>query len=1574
MHKVVHNPAVHHGYMTDEESQHFEAVLTVCADLLKMDLVHANLSGVKEIFTNLEKKLGNLSSVMTRTRRDPKPFLVQYMGGLCKQWYFECVLCITRTLQKKLDTEQSSKPLVERLVAARHGQGDLESVLNLADFLDIQALQATLAEKSMTTVLKKFPDHEIEVLKTMASLASQLSASAGQKMLKKWKEYHALPSSIGIEAFETLARVSKDLMRTDVAHLLLRDATLGGGSVEHMLEIASGYLAHLCQTVSKGIKESSTGLIKKIGTCSKKAQSMLLERKNHNEVYLNEVSELLSTIKREKEDAKKQWGNACNQYKQKKQVLGQQLDQKAKETAKLYAEFWGEVNASYQRKMQPKWYANQNFGSVFLDLSKRLQEILKKQKFVCQYTADQKPIELEDVGLERVPLIVELQSWDVDVRFFQSRGDTLELRCEGGLGGPFCYHNLPRHHSLDSQKFVVLDPSIFTLVITAYQDGSQSILERFPLHRLHDSCAITKRTRRSRGCQIAFSAVTHEMYVRNSSPLQIKRTRNPVRTSEAFAEELNNHFKNYNNLFTQFRNCLESEAESLRYSEEASQTVKFSGNDRVLMDNSWHMRAMMWGKQFAENLSQVLDDTSKCLEVTKAQTQCLDAIRKGSEKLSVILHSPPNVYSDFSMRLVEELSLARVSSKELPLVWTAKMRHTLEQLELDVNVLQTNGNEARLNLFELYVTVICQHAISVTKEEDLKIVENRYQEWKTFLERNLSLFDQEMLLNRESLLEVALSMGKARIECITLAKQLDKRMELSQKLGTTAIDILRGTQLRHSSKITICGEDGTLSLSSLDCAVDFGVVLHENDVLASDPGSHVYAVEVENRTSESICVDLSVLDPSSQLFREIGSTTAMLYGKTSWYFKFHMDSNAVGKITEMWKIASGDKRLNAKFKMTIEVQRLAVQLSTDAIDFGTVTPKSQNIKKTLSIENVTDFPLLVKSQVQISQTRTRFTISPQSFHLDARSSRSLTVTINSGNMDEKIDTEMILGIVGNMKHIPIKAQVTQPQYELVTDTGRVIQETIFRLPVVPPGKKTQAAIRIRNIGTVPVVYRLTCLAPNSSALKVVGGTGAVRAYETSSDILISMRNREYYLLLQQELRVQVDGCIERELRVEGKWVESKPQFLKRNVDFQMQPLHLDAIAKGCRSVALEAANTVENKADIGIKIYPPSSEHFAFDRPYYVLDPRSKAEIKMSWQVRTLRVKESTVVFCTENQKKLKFAVQLKLPEVNELQFFPRNLFFNPLDVGDVEMRELKIVTKKLLFINTNPAKVAQIQSLALKSKTAVKKRSSHKKGPWKFGSADIPTEFQPKHNCVVTQIELKTSEVSGWIVETLQIQSEDDYLVEDDLSFCLPLRYNVVLLTYAGLASSAAQQMMQLCSDPNRTSRSSGRNLKNCLPNLHLLRTFQQHASTIQVLFLLMLCEMQVLKSEWTLSEEKATHVLHSNPEEIPRMCAQYAGESSQELDELPGTSQNIEEYFESVREIFDSGNESRLGDFCLPCAILDGLTPDLQRMMVALYMLRADCQDEQQLRASVMPCQTCQQQLCSTSLAERCGKAAKK
>ena len=1552
MHKVVHNPPNRpsHCGMTDAESQCFNRVFGQCVHLLNMDLVHTNISQLKEAFATLESRLGDLSDAMTRMRRDPKPLLVRYMGNLCKQWYSECILCITTALQKTRGAEQSSKPLSQRLAAAKRGEGDLKSVIVLADFQDVPSLQATLSEANMTTVLTGVSDHEIEVLKSMASFASQLLTGAVQKTLKKWKEYHTLPSAVGIEVIESLVSVSKNLIQKDVAHLLSSDSPFDV-SDQHILDTTSSYLMHLCRTISRGIRRPSTSIIQKLKECSEDARALLRVCRNQDEVYQSELSALLDSRKRLKEEAYHQQQKSQNKNRQLKRRLGQQLRQKAKETAKLYAAFWSEVDAGYQSENQPKWYEDPH--SVFLKHSKRLEGILEKQKSIYQHTAATKPINLKKkkIGLKRVQVVVKVEAWNFDDGFFESDGSKIEITCIGGQGGPFHYDRNSRPSYLENVTFIVSNPLLFRLVFTFFREN-QVILEKpFPLPQLHRPHEMTIMTGRPGGCRFAFRAMIHRMYIRKMSSSKVTETRNPAPTEEAYSrfdERLRRQCEDYDILHEQFAKCLENEKESQQDAEETDQTSASSEIDQMDINNAWHVKAMMKGKQFAESISQALDEALSSLYSTKDQTQHLDAIRDGIEKLSIIFNSPPDVPFGLPMRLIEEdePSLADVSLGELEFVWTTGMQSVLQQLKLAINELEQHGSEAKFALLELYATKICQHAVGLTSEEELKIDENHCQEWKSSLERFFSKFDQEMLLHWESQLEVALSIGRARTECMRLVQQLHRRMEVTRRLRKNTMNILRGTQLRHSSKIMICEKGGTLSLSSLDCTVDFGAVLHQNDVPVSTLSSHVYTVEVENRTNASAHVRLSALDPSSQLFRSIGLASAVLCGKTSWHFKFSVDADAVGKIAEMWKITSDDGRLNARFKMIIEVQRLAVQLNKDAIDFGTVVPSSRDIKQTLKIDNVTDFSLLVKSQVPFSQAPTQFTISPQSFHLGARSSRSLTVTMRPGNVNVKIDSKMILGIVGNMKHIPIKAQVVQPQYELVTDKGPLLGGTKFRLPVVTPGKKAQAAIRIRNRSTVPVVYRLT---PSSSVLKVIGGSGTVGVHETSPDVMLSMRG--HGLREQQEiLRIQIEGCVERELIVEGKWMELRPQFLKKDVDFEIQRRHLDAIEQGSRSVTLEAVNIVENRADTCVRIYPPSSEHFTFDQPDYVLSPCSRTKIEMYWEVKTLQVKKSTVVFCTERQKKLEFAVHLKMPSFNELQFCPRNLFFGPLDVRSKNTKELKIETRKRTLITTRPAEAAKIQSLQLKSKMGVTETGADRKGPWNFGSDDMPPEFQPRRNCVITKIELKTGEAPGWIVETMQIQSEDDYLIEDDLSLCLPLRHTVGILAFVGQASSAAHQMMQLCAKSSGASRPLWDDSNNyCLPNLHLILAFQNPASTFQTLSLLILSEIQVLNSEWTLSERKAAHVIRSNPEEVARTCAQYAGNVIQESDETSDTFQNIEAYFESVRELCEHGHRPSLGDTCLPSIILEDLSPDLQRMMVALYMLRADCQEDQQWNAAV-------------------------
>ena len=1586
MHSAVHNPSKgpsHYG-MTDEESQCFHEISDVCVDLSDMNLVHAKMPQIQEIFTRLENQLRKLSDEMIQTRRDPRPFLVQYIGSLHKQWYFECVLCITRALQKKTNAEQSFKPLSERLAAAKHKVDDLKSAIILADFQDMSSLQATLSQAKMSTVLEDFSDHEIEVLKSTATLVSQLLSGAGQKMLKKWRACHALPSSVPIEVFEEMVGVSTDLMRRSAPQLLSTNLTFDD-STERILVKTSSYLMHLCQTNSREMREFSSTMIEELKECGKEALRRLSVCQNYDEQYKTQVSSLFKADDEVRPGEIRRWRTQGFSSNIQKLKLGQELRRKAEDTADLYAKFWREVDACHRREMRPKWYATPR--SVYLNQSKRLQDILEKQESVRRQSTVRKPINMKKKGLELVPLVVEVDSWDIDVQLFESCGGQVTVTCEGGEDGPFYFNYYVRPSSIGSMVFVVSSPATFTLLVTVQGDDQLfSTMDRFPLDQLCRSHDMTVLIGRLGGCHIRFRAATHHMYmVVASSAIHDPSMAKHAHAEEAyqsFSDQLQNCYEQYDDLYSQFESCQKSEKESGRLVEEADRARLRQESQRKSVESSWHAKAVMNGKEFAEDVSQRLEEALKSLATAEAQTLRLNPIHDGIERLFGILQSPPDVSFRPGMKLLTaESSLANISPRQMEFLWNDEMQTIVEQLGHDIDGLRRDGHAAVLRLLKLYVTTVCQHAIDATSEEELKMCENHQQEWKTCLEKFLPPFDQEMLLHRESQLEMALSMGRARMHFARLMKQLGERMEITQRLGTTAMSILRGTQIRHTSKIMICEEDGALSLSSPDCVVNFGTVLHQNDVPLSTPSTHVYTVEVENRMSEAIHVHLSAVDSSSPAFHETASTDVVLYGKTSWHFRFSIDSGVTGRIAETWKITSKDGRLDAKFKMIIEVQRLAVQLSTDAIDFGTVITNSQDIEETLHIKNVTDFPLLVKSQVQFSQTGTRFILSPQSFQLDARSSQSLTVTMRPGDVNEKVDSQMILGIVGNLKHIPMTVQVMRPLYELETDTGNKIEGTMFRLPVAPPGRRTKAVIRIRNTGTVPVVYRLSLA---SSVLEVAGKVaGTVRANETSSDISLSMKS-SFLSCTRQELIIQIDGCIEKRLVIEGKWIEPMPSFLKRDVDFEVERNHLDAIAQGCTSITLSAVNTVENKTDVHVTIYPPGSEHFTFDRDCYLLDPNGTTDIVMYWKVQTLEVMQSTVVFCTENQKKIRFTVRLVMPEVNKVICQSRSLFFDPLNVGQKKTKGLSITTKKPISIKTCPVETPRIQSLSLKLKMAAQGSGSSAKGSWLFGSDDMPPKFHPKNNCVVTQIELNTGKTAGWIVETLQIQSEDDFLIRDDLSLCHPRTHNMVLMTYVGQDSLAARQMMQLRAESRETSKSPRSDWKNCLPDLHLLSAFQLRGSTVQAFFLLLLCEVQMLKPVWTLSDEQAEHILDSDFENIPDECAQHTGDLIQEADDQPGTSQNrkdhsasvrqtsqnFKEYFERVCELLKSDDQPCFGDTCLPSIILDDLALGLQRMAAALYMLRADCREDQQWKAAIACLSDTITDASSSYLFEKCGR----
>ena len=596
-------------------------------------------------------------------------------------------------------------------------------------------------------------------------------------------------------------------------------------------------------------------------------------------------------------------------------------------------------------------------------------------------------------------------------------------------------------------------------------------------------------------------------------------------------------------------------------------------------------------------------------------------------------------------------------------------------------------------------------------------------------------------------------------------------------------------------------------------------------------------------------------------------------------------------------------------------------------------------KREIFIRNVTDLPLLIKGQIQSNKNRCSLSMLPEKMLLLPRETQSLEFALKPSATEEKIESTVVIGAVQSFKYLKLKAKISQPKFVFLNEMDRKINR-VYEMQAVKKGKKATGCLRMKNDGDVAVVFNIDS---KSDELKIEPSAGSVPV-GGEMPVNLWMRCPDNSDGPGIRATVSVKGCEKSQLTILGRWIDPVPAFSKKTVEFMItteQLVHM--VMENERSLELTARNKLINRDDIPVTVYPPESDDFTFDQPYYSFEGKGEIDVEMKWTVRRLKKQQHTVTFLTDTGKKLPFKVHLSWA-AGKLEITPTSwLSLKPVNHGETMSKDIRIDTTGQFAILNKAPRSELIETLSL-----TELRGGHPKKdqePLFLGSDDVSTVF-----CSSKQFKIcvQAKEGKGWIVEDLAFQTEQAVFVHEDPEKCQLMHQKLTIVAPVSDTPNVLANLMQSCKKSGGSGPAS-KNTTFCLPNLDILREISSSPSTVQSFLLMMLCEVEILQKEWKVTTELARRILDSDPDEAVSLCADHLKHLEKASRRNAGPSSTLADYFEKLKDHFEERGHSDMSEICIPLAAVSNTPVNIQAVAQATYMLlHADCTEKQQWKSA--------------------------
>ena len=1536
--------------LTVEESRCFESLISQLLKMCGESLPVMTVKQTHQSFSELSARIIQLTGVMLQTRKHPRPYLTDYLGRICEQWWYESTsMCLQKLPAKHAPTVET---LSQRISDAVSNRTPLEEHLLLSDFRDLSKLRETFRDKRMDLVSVKLSDTQINYLYVFSSVLSQLPFCTRPRLLHNWRMCQAFSSArMSIEEYDKFLKAHHDLLGTDVPKIL-RSGSAVDQETEIVIAKACSVLHHLCAGICQEVTGWVQGLQSDIQQVVKDADVIIGKCAAAYGDYDKSVSLFLDARHDKRRRTQQNLWQWVVSLTQRQQHLCPELVQIARNLCSLYSEFWRAASLYFKHEGISDWYTHESSGVPHF--SRSLDDILKKQHDLYQRKHITDCIKLAAFGLKRVVIQLDIVSLDLD-SFLQLDDALVQIGVtEGGTGR---VHSVKCRDDLEKElpiSYTVTDEASFTLTLEFTGKDRDPFTKRLKLTDLSRPIKFEVGGVRSqnRRPSVSFGVIKKTMFV-NPDP----SPQEEALCLEAYSnllsdlsEEMRTLFAEYDKHYKELRENVHQNSDAAKKEKEASASLSMSNVERSSIERSPQTRAAAEWSAILNEIVQLFHGVQSDL-MTPRGHQMVDLnnqrIKDGLKSVGDAMQRMRGLDFDESRLHVVEFDY---DGKDLSSVWTLDMRSAFLRMKECMAKMRWLGERSLelLSIASLYA--LFQTSLSVVSRKDFTDLDRELQEWRVLLKDSPMSSNQREAnaFKSENYCRSALSLADARVQCMMCFEDIRDEHERIMQLNEIDSLLLPGTKLHHSAKLIVMQSDAGICVLGTDHRkVDFGTHLYAADDKKAGSKTHVCIVEVVNQTATTMIVSVDPAEGSSTGFSALGPSRVRLYGRSTHQFSFRISDKAVGRICERWRIESLETKLNDCFDLYANIQRLALQLSTEEIDFGVLLASSRQQKRKICIRNVTDLPLLIKGQIQSASNHCSLSMSPEKMLLLPRETQSLEFTLKPSATEESAESTVVIGAVQSFKYLKLKAKINQPRFVFLNEMDKNVS-SVYEMRAAKKGKKATACLRVKNEGDVPVAFSIDS---RSDALMIEPSAGTVPV-GSEMPINLTMKCPDNSEVLDVAVVVSVEGCQEiQSLTILGRWIDPVPAFHEKTVEFKITAEQLVHMVKADeRSLELTARNQLINRDDVPVTVYPPTSDDFTFDQPHYSFEGKGEIDFEMTWTVKRLKKQVHSVTFITDTGKKLSFKVNL-IWTSGKLEIIPMSwIQLNPVKPGKATRRDIiKINTSGPFSILNKAPRSELIETLSLTE--LHNGRPIREQDPWLLGSDDMSTVFRSSKQF---DISVKAKEGRGWIVEDLSFQTEQAVFVHEDPEKCQLMDQKLTIVAPVSDEPNALTNLMQSCKKSTCFWPAS-KSAVFCLPNLDILSEMSTSPSTVQSFLLMMLCEVEILQKEWKLTTEQARHILGSDPDEAVSLCASHLKHLEQTPGKRAGSSSNLADYFGKLKGHFEERGHEDMSEICIPLAAVSNAPVNIRSVVQAVYMLlHADCTEKQQWKAAVAMAKT--------------------
>lgn len=1524
----------------EDEIVHLTNIVKRTNTVLSMSVEDLNSQEIKNEFERIESALSSLNETMALRRKHPTPFIQMYLQKMCAEWYFRSTVCSLRNLCDEFENPVLTAQ--NEILETKEPSQDPSSLLILANFQDLISLRSDLAEKSFS-VDSQFSEHDLNRFNILASLVAQIPRGSQQTLVKRWEELKTFSSSwILVEKYKGFLDTYRKIMTIDVK--TLRELRKKGDFVfEEAFDVASNLTRCVSDAISKEIAETMQAHVSGFETRKQNAWTLIEECRSLHEAYENH----LQTFAKNLDDARKTKRNwiieRLSNLFQKSQNDSSSLRELAEKTCGIYEQIWMTISRSADYKSGENGFVSPYETCRLEELSDVLHTVVKDHHQLYIEKHVKEDVDLSKYNLRYGIAIVDLTVMHSRAFFNEVPDGTIWIYCEGGLGVAVIDAKSGSIYS--HGRFYVTDEKAFKLKMTVTSiklNGSSMTIEMNDLNSIHlMTLPLPSSESRTQNMVLTLETTTYKMFWR--SPFDPRQNINDGVNSESF-DELHERLleicKDFDAKRKELKDTLEEEKKAEKQKKVYDKTTLRCDVDALRSSKA--KQSLNQAMATLQPLEDALRNASNVLKECGSSSICLSTIPATMKTVHELSISVKDIRS-----IILDASEMTISSEEqhsdLKKAWNPEMKDSFVNFEVCFSKMVTLGSEATKILVTTSKDALCQIGLRCNKENLLSNAQSAQDDWGSSVkELHLEPTWNEIVIYQSQLPFRAVTIFAERQ--FRWIRAFDEMMKMTQQIRYLNFESepfsLVGTRLSHLAKLVVVqSDDGSFSFVDGNPKIDFGTLLHESDIDCDAIKGQTYSIEVMNQSTTSMIIAIHSNVPESS-FSLLSPKKIRLCAKTTHCFHFTIDPKASGSLDEQWRIESEDVTFERSFRLQANIQRLAIQLTPEVIDFGVLIPNPEEQKEHFQYfiaKNFTDLPILIKSQIEKKNEQSTLSLQTTKLILPPREEKLFGVTLKPGTIEESIENDIVVVAVQKLKRLTVKARIVAPRYHLLNDSGSRIDK-IYHLPNTRKELNSKGTIHFVNTGEVPIDFTFS----SNNGLEVSPSSGMMALGQkmiVNLEVHRSSRTND-----QSDLTLSIKGCEPRHIVVIGKTFDPTLIFGSDLVFFEITADSLSqAQGNGSDFLALRATNTIVNNNALPVAVSAPKCECFQFNRESYVVKADDTLEFEMLWKATKLDLRPHPVVFVTDSKRKISFNVQMKVPDPESFQINPSSLIvLKSIEPGRSNRSALSIKSKSRCTVWTSVPVTPQVESLMLECDQPGNKGDSS----LKLGSKTTPESYEFRTNPFKFKVSLKVKGPTGWIVESLHVNANGSVFVQDDLLKSRALEHCITVVAHVSNGQNKFNQMISNVKGSSNESRQN-KNPVAEMPDLFILDALAKHPGTKATLTIL-LYEMALLQPHWDMDRRTAESFLKEDVSNLDSLMTALLLEMTFQKSE--STKESFEDYVQDILRHCQETQSNQLTDLILPTAALEKTDAQTVRIARSLYMLlHADCPEHERWKAAI-------------------------